>query len=214
MTMKMRSTSGSDTAGFTLLELLLAVALLALVAVTVYGSFRATTSAIARATERGAASQAARVVLSRLSDELTSAFWDNKRPETFFVGGPALEAGQSATLLRFASRSHVWYPTQPPAVESALIDYQIQPGPHGLQLWREELANPFQLTGNPERIMMSDQLVDVQFRFYQGGSWETSWDVSMKHRLPDAVEIVLTFAEAEGAREEFRTLVSLPTKGF
>jgi len=182
--------------------------------VTVYGSFRATTSAIDRATLRGASAQAARVVLSRLSDELTSAYWDNKRPDTFFMAGLQDTTGQSAELLRFASRSHVWYPSQPPAVESAVIGYQIEPGPHGLQLWREEWANPFQLTGGPERVVVADRLADVQFRYYQGGEWTTSWDVSMKHRLPDAVEVVLTFAEAEGAREEFRTLVSLPTRGF
>lgn len=200
--------------GFTLLELLLAVALLAVVAATVFASFRATTSAIERATAQGVAAQAARVVLSRLSDELTSAEWDQNRDETFFVGTTGGQGGLSATRLQFTSRSHVWYPTQPPAVELATVGYQVESGPHGLQLWREETANPFVLSGGLERVLVADRLADMQFRFYGNKAWETVWNAHDRHDLPDLVEIVLTFGGAEGPREEFRTLVSLPTKGF
>jgi len=206
-----RSTSG--TSGFTLLELLLAVALLAIVAATVYASFRATTSAIDRSTQQGASAQAARVILSRLADELTSTEWSAARQETLFVGAAQQEGVQPASL-QFTSRSHTWYPTQPPAVETATIGYEADQGPHGLQLWRTELSNPFLLSGAPERVMMTDGLADVQFRFYAKGEWTTAWDAGKSHQLPDLVEIVLTFAKAEGPQEEFRTLVSLPTQGF
>ncbi|MBI3621917.1 MAG: prepilin-type N-terminal cleavage/methylation domain-containing protein [Nitrospirae bacterium] len=200
--------------GFTLLELLLAVALLAVVAATVFASFRATTSAIDRATLRGASAQAARVVLSRLSDELTAAEWDEQRDETFFTGATEEQGGGSIGRLQFTSRSHVWYPTQPPAVELAVINYQAESGPHGVQLWREEQSNPFLLSGGLERVMMADGLAGVEFRFYAKGEWATAWNTTDRHALPDLVELVLTFAETEGSREEFRTLVSLPTKGF
>jgi len=201
-------------AGFTLLELLLAVALLAIVAATVFASFRATTSAIARATESGASAQAARVVLSRLSDELTAAEWDQNREETLFVGKSGEDEGGSSGTLLFTSRSHVWYPTQPPAVELATVGYQVDQGPHGLQLWREETSNPFVVGGTPERVMVADQLAGVQFRFYGKSGWETAWDANERHQLPDLVEIVLSFGETGTPREEFRTLVSLPTEGF
>ncbi len=200
--------------GFTLLELLLAVALLAVVAATVFASFRATTSAIERATAQGASAQAARVVLSRLSDELTAADWSQDRLDTLFVGGTQEQGGQSVSQLQFTSRSHVWYPTQPPAIELATVGYQVESGPHGLRLWREETANPFLLSGGLERVLVADGLADVQFRFYTKGEWTTVWDASQLHKLPDLVEMVLTFGKAEGPREEFRTLVSLPTKGF
>jgi type II secretory pathway component PulJ len=193
---------------------LLAVALLAVVAATVFASFRATTSAIDRATVRGASAQAARVVLSRLSDELTAAEWDEKREETLFVGATEGPEEQPAGRLQFTSRSHVWYPTQPPAVELATVGYQVELGPHGLQLWRDEIANPFLLSGGLEQVMVADRLAGVQFRFYAKGAWETEWNATDRHMLPDLVEIVLTFAETEGPREEFRTLVSLPTEGF
>jgi general secretion pathway protein J len=201
-------------AGFTLLELLLAVALLAIIAATVFASFRATTSAMERATVRGASAQAARVVLSRLSDELSAAEWDGQREETFFTG--ATEGGEvhPAGRLQFTSRSHVWYPMQPPAVELAVINYQAESGPQGLQLWRDEVANPFLLGGGTERVMMADRLAGVQFRFYTGDEWVTEWNMADRHKLPDLVEIVLTFAGTEEPPEEFRTMVSLPNRGF
>jgi prepilin-type N-terminal cleavage/methylation domain-containing protein len=200
--------------GFTFLELLLAVALLAIVAATVYASFRATASAIARTTQEGASAQAARVILSRLADELTSTEWSATRQETLFLGSTQDEQGQTVGQLQFTSRSHTWYPTQPPAVEMTIIGYEVDSGPHGLQLWRTEMANPFLLDGGTERVMMTDQLADAQFRYYAKGKWETGWDASQQHQLPDLVEIVLTFAKADGPPEEFRTVVSLPTGGF
>jgi type II secretion system protein J len=210
---RVRSTNGSS--GFTLLELLLAVMLLAIVASTVYASFRATASAIDRSTQQGASAQAARVILSRLADELTSTEWSDARPETEFMSATQEVNGLSTSRLVFTSRSHTWYPTQPPAVEMAAIGYEVDQGPHGLQLWRMELANPFLLSGAPERVMMTDRLSSVQFRFYSQGEWTAVWDSGKQHRLPDLVEIVLTFLAVEqGPQEEFRTLVSLPTKGF
>lgn len=197
------------------MELLLAVALLAIVASTVYASFQMTTSAIDRSNQQGVAAQAARVILSRLADELTSAEWSANRDDTVFVGATQEENGLSTSLLQFTSRSHTWYPTQPPAVEMATIGYEVDQGPQGVQLWRTELSNPFLLSGAPERVMMTDRLADVQFRFYAKGEWEDTWDASERHQLPDLVEIVLTFLSVgDGPKEEFRTMVSLPTKGF
>jgi len=200
--------------GFTLLEFLLAVTLLAIVAATVYASFRATTSAINRTTEQGASAQAARVILSRLADELTSTEWNANRQETLFLGTPPKEGEQTVVQLQFTSRSHTWYPTQPPAVETAIIGYEVDKGPLGLQLWRTEIANPFLTGGGTERVLMTDRLADATFRYFAKGTWETEWDASQLHQLPDLVEIVLTFAKAEGPPEEFRTVVSLPTSGF
>jgi type II secretion system protein J len=197
------------------LELLLAVALLAIVAATVYASFQATTSAIDRSNQQGVAAQAARVILSRLADELTSTEWSVNRDDTVFVSTTQEENGQSTGLLQFTSRSHTWYPTQPPAVEMATIGYEVDQGPQGMQLWRTELSNPFLLSGAPERVMMTDRLADVHFRFYAKGEWADTWDANERHQLPDLVEIVLTFLSVgDGPKEEFRTMVSLPTKGF
>ncbi|MEW6324718.1 MAG: prepilin-type N-terminal cleavage/methylation domain-containing protein, partial [Nitrospirota bacterium] len=107
--------------GWTLLELLLAIALLALVAVIVYGSFRATVGAIERSATQSAPAREARVMLARLADELAAADWSEDREGTLFVGISDEIDGRPADRLQFTSRSHVWYPTQPPAVEQATI---------------------------------------------------------------------------------------------
>jgi hypothetical protein len=127
---------------------------------------------------------------------------------------------RAAGRLQFTSRSHVWYPTQPPATERAVISYLTTPSAPApeerteLQLWREETANPFALGASPERLEMASGLRGVQFRFYANGDWSEAWDASVNQKLPQAVEVVLTFAAADGREEEFRTMVSLPDGGF
>ena len=199
--------------GFTLLELLLAVGLLALVAAIVYSSFRATVSAMERSTAAGGPAQQARVTLARMADELVSADWSAEREETLFVGASEEIDGRPSGHLQLTSRSHVWYPTQPPATERAVIDYSVTQTPQGLQLWRQEEANPFALGGSPERLEMAGGLSGVQFRFYSDGAWTEAWDASVNQKLPRAVEVVLTFADANGREEEFRTMVALPETG-
>jgi general secretion pathway protein J len=214
--------------GFTLLELVLAIGLLALVATVVYGSFRATVDAMERATASGAPARQARVTLARLADELAAADWAPNRPETLFVGSSGELEGRPADLLEFTSRSHVWYPTQPPAIEQAMISYTVDrssppitspitgdrlAGVPRLQLWREEQANPFLISGGGERLLMAEGLAGVEFRFYSKGEWRDEWSASDERALPELVEVVLTFEGVGGREEEFRTLVALPAGG-
>jgi general secretion pathway protein J len=200
--------------GFTLLELMLAIGLLALVATVVYGSFRATVDAMERATASGAPAQQARVTLARLADELTAADWAPQREGTIFIGTSQELEGHSADLLQLTSRSHVWYPTQPPAIEQATIGYSAAQSSRGLQLWREEQANPFLVGGSAERLLVAEGLAGVQFRFYSKGEWAEEWNASVAQGLPELVEIVLTFEGVGGREEEFRTLVALPAGGL
>jgi general secretion pathway protein J len=198
--------------GWTLLELLLAVALLAIVAAVVFGSFRATVSAIDRATISGAPARQARVALARLSDELASTDWGVERPETLFVGVPRELDGREAGGLEFNSRSHTWYPTQPPAVERALITYQPELVEEGLRLWRREFAAPYLLEGRPESVVVAEGLSSVTFRYFSDGEWSDEWDSVKRLALPELVEVVLIFGTREHATGEFRTIVRIPRR--
>lgn len=198
--------------GWTLLELLLAVALLAIVAAVVFGSFRATVSAIDQATISGAPARQARVVLSRLADELASADWAYERPETRFVGLSQELEGHESDRLQFSSRSHVWYPTQLPALERALITYEAVPVENGLQLWRRESAAPYLLEGGTESVMVAEGVAGVAFRFFVKGEWVDDWNSAERHALPELVEVVLTFGTDDTATEEFRTLIDIPKR--
>ncbi len=208
--------------GWTLLELLLAVALLAVVAVIVYGSFRATVAAMERSESHGASAQQARVLLARMADELASADWSADREETLLIGASEEIDGRPAGRLLFTSRSHVWYPTQPLAIEQAVIGYtterssdELEAGvgrPPGLEVWREEEANPFSVASNAERLRVAQRLAGVQFRFYADGAWAEAWDASVSLRLPELIEVVLMFEGADGREEEYRTMIALPLR--
>ncbi len=198
--------------GWTLLELLLAIALLVIVVGAVYGSFRATISAITQSEIRSAPARQARVLLSRLSNELTSTDWAENRPETLFVGTSQDLESHPADSVTFSNRSHVWYPTQPLAIERAVITYEAESGPAGLRLWRREEANPFVLESHPDADVVVDGLAGIRFRYFSDGGWAEAWNAADSKRLPELVEIILTFGRDPSKPEEFRTLVALPKK--
>ena len=198
--------------GWTLIELLLAVALLAVVATVVFGSFRATVTAIDRSVASGAPARQARVVLSRLADELTSTDWDKKREQTFLIGVSQELEGHPADELRFTSRSHVWYPTQPPATELAVIHYKVEMAHNGLRLWRQEEANAFLLKSRPETYVVAEGLAAVQIRFFSEDEWHDEWNTLTGKKLPEMVEVVLVFEDEAQNRETFRTLIDIPRR--
>ena len=199
--------------GTTLLELLLALSVLAVVAAVVYGSLRATVSAIEQTTASGAPAQQARVVLARLADELASADWSKKQVEKIFVGTSQKSGGRSRDGLSFTSRSHVWYPTQAPAIQRALIDYALEPTAGAFRLWRTEMANPYLLTVEPERYVVADGVAGLRFRYFDDGEWVEQWNAAEAEKLPELVEVVIAFISEGGTEEEFMTMIEIPREG-
>lgn len=50
--------------------------------------------------------------------------------------------------------------------------------------------------------MLAPEVTEVQFRYFDGVDWVEEWDSSLQERLPNAVEVTLTFEEADLASNQ------------
>jgi hypothetical protein len=50
--------------------------------------------------------------------------------------------------------------------------------------------------------LLAPEVIEVQFRYFNGLDWVDEWDSTLQERLPSAVEVTLTFEEVELTRNE------------
>ena len=123
----------NDLKGFTLLEILVAIAILAVIATMVYASFDASIKVIDRVDRDADIYRQVRLVLTRLSDDLSMAYKPkgNIPQETTFVGQHSVIGSRAQDTLRFISLSHLRYLPDEPTSDLNLIEYSLEADSEG-----------------------------------------------------------------------------------
>ncbi len=193
--------------GFTLIEVLVSIAILAVLAHLVYQAFADTADVVRQVSARADLDHRARVIFSRLGEELVASDWQTGNARTVFLGTDGMEGGRAASTLRFSSRSH--FRGEPDVRESDLnlLAYGLEAG----ALVRREEGNPFSITDRTvEREELAPGVAAFTLRYWDGTDWRDSWDAGRAKALPSAVLVELSLeAPSEGARR-FMTMVTLP----
>jgi prepilin-type N-terminal cleavage/methylation domain-containing protein len=221
--------------GFTLLEVLVASAILSMVLAIVYGVFSQTLTSTQRAEAQSAQSRAARIVLLRIGDDLQASF--PFAPDNFrFVGKTSGDQPFPNAFLSFVSLSGLPLTSGSHAGDWYEIEYELVPDPLSTsvrQLVRRSRFAPTipdSTTGRATTAGRASErealplLTDVQglrFRFFDGHAWHEEWGKEQtRTKLPRAVEVELYLVRkktGEPHREEetvmFSTLVDLPLAG-
>lgn len=215
--------AGSWIRGFTLLELLVAGAILSLVLAALYGVFSRTLASKRLTEERAARSRAARIVLLRLGEELQAAV--PPRADTFrFTGAPRRTGAFPEDSVSFVSLAAVPLTSASPESELCQIAYALAPDPlipAQRQLMRRvtrDLAVDRDPDGESDSLLA--QVRGLRFRFFDGRNWREDWD-NTEDRLPQAVEVVLYLddTQSDTSRSDrprrddvtaFSTVVDLP----
>jgi general secretion pathway protein J len=215
-----------NSPGFTLLEVLVASAILSMVLAIVYGVFSQTLTSTQRAEERNAQSRTARIVLLRIGDDLQASL-----PLTSghfrFVGRASRTQQFPDGFLSFVSESGLPLTNGSPTGDGYEIEYELVPDPRTTatrQLVRRARFAPTtadSTAGSPreaETLPLLTGVRGLRFRFFDGRVWHDEWgkdQTAMK--LPRAVEVELYLARKKtgATREEeetvkFSTLVDLP----
>jgi general secretion pathway protein J len=173
--------------GFTLIEILLAVAILATVSVIVSVSFATTVRLRDRALEEAALEHRARNVLRLMADELAIS---RVHPKYRWLGQNADQDGRAADLLVFSTTvsSH----SRPDVAEGDVVHvaYTRQKD----RLFRYSLRNPYAVTGEAlDRTEVADGILAFNVRYYdkRASTWRDQW-MEGPSAMPAGVLIELT----------------------
>lgn len=197
--------------GFTLVEVLIAVALVAILLSTVYGVFTSVAGAKQRLESEGEGYHQARVFFDRLGRELRGAYFDPQKQKTFFIGRLSEE---ELPLLNLTTTSGTPYGGRQGGIN--IVSYELLPdrespvGDEILVLMRDE-RSVFALPGdNREGYRLATGLRDVKFRYYRDGEWHDEYDARQNgNKLPQMVELTLSLP-VEGRLVPFRTTYEIP----
>lgn len=210
--------------GFTLVELLLAIFIFAIVVSSVYGSYRVTFNVIHGSESRLKMANGARVVLERLNEDLSSVI---KGPEGSLHGKRTDFSGKRGDSLSFISESHLILHQTDSSGGPALVEYHIEKDDNTglLNLYRsEQLLLPGVEINEEEakKYLICRDLQELRLRYFdQDGNESDEWqsdngispgeEAETDPSLPSLVAIELTFAEAGDSDTGtlFKTAVAL-----
>ncbi len=224
-----------SSSGFTLLEVLLALSMMAILFALVYGIFGTSSDLLEAAEQESESYHMARLSFRQLSQELTSVV-QSLHGVTFretseagcpqiarvellesvqqggegsvaFIGVDADQGARPADCLMFATYAHGRY--RPDAKESDLsvVTYWLE----GDKVMHDEETNVFSLSSKSvESFPLAESVAGLNFTFYDGTQWLDEWDAAKKGGLPKALEVELTFLLPSEERRVFRTTVALP----
>jgi len=214
--------------GFTLLEILIAMFIFAVVLTTIFTSYTGTFRIIEETESQADIYAMARAVMIRIQEDLESIHIkkrDASKTEgssverAIFLGESKKINGRDADNLRFLSRAHLIFDETDETPGIAEISYYVSENEteENLTLYRAdrpELEAPQEEgTGG---LMLCDGLYSVNITYHDADgeiheTWDSSEDES-KNTLPKMVSILLEFENTKNAEKphKFMTRVALP----
>lgn len=218
---------GTEQAGFTLLEIMLAVLILGLVVAMVTASLSGSINAVDATITQGELYYLAQVAMERINEDLSSALLTG---DMEFIGQLGSGGSGQTVLLSFSSLAHLVLDPENDRPGLGRINYAVQPDPdrsgHLFLMRSDVLQRPTEdgrESGEVEAYILADRLRSVDFIFYDyQGEEQESWDTTVpeddeeaavKRRLPAAVKCRLEFwIDTEAERTiTFQTTILLPT---
>lgn len=225
--------------GFTLLEIMIATTILAIILVTVYGVVSRALYAKNHSEDRADLYASGREAALKIADELEGALPPIAGRNIGFIGTPGTERVPMDSV-QFDAVVHRLYSTTETRGGRALISYSLDPIPDTPNLFalrrQEQLLteaapeedvnagtadNPDAAPAEPAvyAAYVLDQVAGLRFRYLDPltGEWVDSWDTTVQPPpgqlpigLPGAVEVTLFLADDEGGVHDFGTIVDLP----
>jgi general secretion pathway protein J len=182
--MSLPASPSRTDAGFTLVEVLVAIALLATVAAMVFGSLLTTTRLMEAGRDRAAQEQTIRRVLRVMADEISLSSQSNSFAWTGING---MLEGQPADTLAFLTMSDG---TGGITSETMRVVYTRD----GDRLMRFAKKNLYGLTDESlDQLELADRVKGFNLRYFDGQSrvWTDEWPATIK--MPKALLLEVTF---------------------
>ncbi|MDP2268641.1 MAG: prepilin-type N-terminal cleavage/methylation domain-containing protein, partial [Deltaproteobacteria bacterium] len=206
--------------GFTLLEILIAVFILATVLSTVYAAYRGTFRIISDSEREGEIYGMARNTMLRIIKDLTAVTTAGGKFK--FVSRASETAGANFMEIAFTSRAHLsWADNESSGTRAEISYYVDQEGPEGgVRLLRRDVPDAQAGTEGQERsgFVICEGLYSLAYKFTDSSGQEhDSWDstagaTTEKNKIPTlaAVELKLVNPQDKERPYIFTTKVFLP----
>ena len=194
--------------GFTLLEVLIALALLSLLAGALYGTFFSLTAGREAATAGMEARRELRSSLDLLRRELSGTYYGRGNKRLHFVVEDRDEYGKPASTLEFTTIA----PPSPDGGSSDQIVVRYQPVVTDQKMVLTRQSRDLYLEGNPPRYPQMEELTGFLVECYDGGKWVKSWDTAINMGLPKAVRVTVSVQDGERT-VDFSTIATLRITG-
>lgn len=195
--------------GFTLVELLVALAIVGALLVTLLASLRVGLAAWRQGDERAEAHQHMRSLSEVLARSVAAAF--PYRQSKAEGGDPQLQFKGESGQLAFVTFAPP-FPLAAPIAFVAVTFARSEGERPGLAIREKALPNfePFEET---EPMFLDGAVTQVAFRYLRpNGGWEEGWDGAAEQALPQAVQITLS-ANLGGRTETLPPLtISIPAR--
>lgn len=220
---------GENRFGFTLLEILIAMFIFAVVLFTIYTSYTGTFRIIDETEYQADIYTMARIALERMQEDLESFYTipkdvqppksDEESAQFQFVGEDKEIKGRSTDSLRFVSRAHLVFGEQEQSSGAAEIGYYVEEHDEeeGFVLYRTDTPafqeKPEEGTGG---LVLCESLVSLNLTYYDDeGEVHDNWDSTsyeFKDKIPKMVSIILEFENNVDPETPFKffTRVALP----
>ena len=194
--------------GFTLVEVLLATALVAVIAAMVFGSLHLSTVAIDSARKTAAREQVLRSTLRIMTEELTVGVSNPLGP---WMGLNSQLEGQPADTVAFLTLGQFRGVESGQETELVRIVYARE----GDRLFRFVRRNLYGLTDESvDRLELAANVKGFNLRYYdgQGNVWSDDWDGRARSAPPSAVLIELTLMQDNDETRTFRQWVPVKVR--
>ena len=210
--------------GFSLVELVIAVAITAAIGAMTVGAFSQLDRASQGARAQGESYAAARLALSRMAREVSMAFLSDNFDHNRFRERPTLFVGREDRLL-FSTMAHQRLYQDAKESDQAIVEYTVEPDPDASgqeALYRREKMH---LDDEPDRGGRKDLVathvtgLTIAYWDQKRSDWSREWStksVESQNALPSRVRFTLEVKLPDGrteklvteARVEMRTVLS------
>jgi general secretion pathway protein J len=204
--------------GFTLVEVMIAAAILALIVSMLYGAFAWSVKTMEIGMEGGEIYRKARVVLNRMAQEISCAQLPpeqkNSGKQYAFIGEDKAEEGAPQDTLHFISTA---LPLRGPSKGVKGVSYYIAPDPETDKpalLMKEDTTLSDE---GGKGFLLAEGITGLDFTYYdgQGREWKR-WDTTtplFSGKLPQVVKISLVFKDERGEPLALTATAHIPLGG-
>jgi general secretion pathway protein J len=204
--------------GFSLIELMVVMAIMALISTLLWTSLNQTLTVKKELNEQDNKNHAIQIVFNKLSDELNSAFLGEEvgASKMVFIGE---DKGEQDRLV-FSSFAHYRYIKDAKESDQSELEYKLESvdeNRHSLLRREHSIIDENPEEGGPSYILAENvSKFDLRYCDSMKAEWRPNWDTrkaDFLNRLPLAVEVSIHFMDPETEIEEtYKTIIPIESE--